>query len=344
MWFQLLLPLQTSTLSVLVGRDGKIYFRLVDVAALLSKNGVYSFAKRFQSVTVQGTDVLPFHKDYPIVTKKTHLVPPNVVYNILAAENVSLSSSFAKPLNMGYAFVPPVKQLLVESFKKSPVLIIFPEGASITKGTLVRKWIQAFMDKAQQQRCLEAQYSDMVYVPPEEATLERSPEIIPLSFPETMPERRPASVETVPTLPAPGETVPEPSLLRTLLTRPAPVETVSEPSPPEPILLKPVEKTPLLPTHRKRPLETPPCSLPNKIVKSEPSEEEDVRLLLKAEAIETTQMTHKVGDFVMLYPNHPPKIWWVKSDQTQLIRVVYFVTLKEKNCMNETFVTNLCMV
>ncbi|GFS92137.1 uncharacterized protein NPIL_171591 [Nephila pilipes] len=319
MWFQLFLPFQTSTLSALVGRDGKIYFRLVDVAALLSKHGVYSFAKRFQSVTLQGTDVLPFHKDYPIVTKKTHLVPPNVVYNILAAENVPLSSSFAKALNMGYAFVPPVKQLLGESFKKSPVLNVCPEGASIPKGILVRKWVQAFVDKVQQQRCLEAQCSDMVYVPPEEATLERSPESIPLPFP--MPERRPASGETVP---APGETVPEPSLLKTLLTGPAPEETVPEPSPPEPILLKPVETPPLLPIHRKRSLETPLCSLPNKIVKSEPSEEEDVRLLWKAETIETTQRTPKVGDFVMLYPNHPPKIWWVKSDQTQLIRVVSF--------------------
>ncbi|GFU22798.1 hypothetical protein NPIL_590571, partial [Nephila pilipes] len=273
--------------------------------------------------------------------KKTHLVPPNVVYNILAAENVPLSSSFAKALNMGYAFVPPVKQLLVESFKKSPVLNVCPEGASIPKGILVRKWVQAFVDKVQQQRCLEVQYSDMVYVPPEEATLERSPESIPLPFPETIPERRPASGETTP---ASGETVPESSLLKTLLTRPAPEETVPEPSPPEPILLEPVETTPLLPTHRKRSLETPPCSLPNKIVKSEPSEEEDVRLLLKVETIETTQRTPKVGDFVMLYPSHPPKIWWVKSDQTQLIRVVSFVTLKEKNCMNEAFVTNLSMV
>ncbi|GFT31789.1 uncharacterized protein NPIL_657761 [Nephila pilipes] len=131
MWFQFLLPLQKSSLSSLVGRDGKNYFRLVDVAALLSKNGMYSFAKRFQSVAVQEIDVLPFHKDYPIVTKKTRLVPPNVVYNIVAAENVSFASSFAKALNTGYAFVPPVKKLLVESFKKSPVLNVLacPEGA-----------------------------------------------------------------------------------------------------------------------------------------------------------------------------------------------------------------------
>ncbi|GFT85285.1 hypothetical protein NPIL_11761, partial [Nephila pilipes] len=152
---------------------------------------------------------------------------------------------------------------------------------------LVRKWVQAFVDKVQQQRCLEAQCSDMVYVPPEEPTLERSPESIPLPFPES------SLLKTLFTRPAPEETVPEPSLLKTLLTHPASEETVSEPSPPEPILLKSVETPPLLPTHRKRSLETPLCSLPNKIVKSEPSEEDDVRLLWKVETIETTQRTPK---------------------------------------------------
>ncbi|GFU19416.1 hypothetical protein NPIL_31661 [Nephila pilipes] len=111
--------------------------------------------------------------------------------------------------------------------------------------------------------------------------------------------------------------------LKTLLTRPAPVETVPEPSAPKPIILKPQKTTPLFPTHRKRQLETPPCSIPNKVMKSKLCEE-DVRLLLKTETIETTQMTPKVGDFVMIYPNHPPKIWWVPPDQ--LIRVVTFVT------------------
>ncbi|GFU48195.1 hypothetical protein NPIL_136201 [Nephila pilipes] len=72
-------------------------------------------------------------------------------------------------------------------------------------------------------------------------------------------------------------------------------------------------------------LESPPCSIPNKVVKSEPCEE-DVRLLLKTESIETPQRKQKVGDFVMLFPNHIPKIWWVPSYQTQLIRVVSFVT------------------
>ncbi|GFT96412.1 hypothetical protein NPIL_183061 [Nephila pilipes] len=155
---------------------------------------------------------------------------------------------------------------------------------------MVRKWIQEFVDKVQQQRWLEAQNSDMVYVPPEDALAERRPEIITLPFPETVPEKIPAPLETLPTLPAPLETLP---------TLPAPVETVPEPSPPDPIFLKPVETTPFFPCHRKRPLESPPCGIPNKVVKSEPSEE-DVRLLLKTETIETTQMKRKVGDFVML--------------------------------------------
>ncbi|GFT81875.1 hypothetical protein NPIL_198351 [Nephila pilipes] len=62
----------------------------------------------------------------------------------------------------------------------------------------------------------------MVYVPPEETTPEISPLIIPMPFPETMPEKvfaplekfvtLPAHVETIPTFPAPAETVHEPFL------------------------------------------------------------------------------------------------------------------------------------
>ncbi|GFT31788.1 hypothetical protein NPIL_657751 [Nephila pilipes] len=124
-----------------------------------------------------------------------------------------------------------------------------------------------------------------------------------MPFPETLRERRPAPLETVPTLPAPAETFSEPS---------PPWKS----SPPDPILLKPVETTPFLPCNRKRPLESPLYSIPNKIVKSEPSEE-SIRLLLKTETIETTQMKPKVGDFVMLYPNHPPKFGgfhWTKPN------------------------------
>ncbi|GFU33094.1 hypothetical protein NPIL_512301 [Nephila pilipes] len=141
---------------------------------------------------------------------------------------------------------------------------------------------------------------------------------------DTPPENNSTLLEIIVTSPV---TIPTPleRINTSPETIPTPPETLSDPSPPESIIRKPVETTPFLPCHRKRPLETPPCSIPKKVRKSEPSEE-DVRLLLRKETIETTQIKPVVGKFVMLYPNHLPKIWWVPSDQTQLIRVVSFVT------------------
>ncbi|GFT24569.1 uncharacterized protein NPIL_239891 [Nephila pilipes] len=162
MWFQLLLPHQKSTLATPVGRDGKIYFRLVNIAALLSKNGIYSFAKRFQSVVVQGKDVFPFHKDYPIINKKIHLVSPNVVYNIVAAENVSLGFSFAKAFNTGSLWARCNSSV----------------GCRPNTLTFFTSLLRA----------------------------EKKPEIIPLPFPETIPEKRSAPLETVsePSAPKPS--------------------------------------------------------------------------------------------------------------------------------------------
>ncbi|GFU03175.1 hypothetical protein NPIL_479021 [Nephila pilipes] len=86
----------------------------------------------------------------------------------------------------------------------------------------------------------------MVYVPPEDATAARRPEIIPLPFPETIPEKISAPVQTIP---APMETIP---------TLPVPTES----SPPKTIIQKPVETTPFFPGYQKRSLETSPCSIP----------------------------------------------------------------------------------
>ncbi|GFX41501.1 uncharacterized protein TNCV_3490421 [Trichonephila clavipes] len=40
MWFKLLLPHQHYLLAAMVGKDGKLYFRLVDVGALLGRSKV----------------------------------------------------------------------------------------------------------------------------------------------------------------------------------------------------------------------------------------------------------------------------------------------------------------
>ncbi|GFY64367.1 uncharacterized protein TNIN_359771 [Trichonephila inaurata madagascariensis] len=83
MWFKILLPHQRYPLAAMVGKDGKLYFRLVDVGALLGRSKVYECAKRFDYLVIQGKGVLPAHKRYPVATQKIKLVTPNVAPNIL---------------------------------------------------------------------------------------------------------------------------------------------------------------------------------------------------------------------------------------------------------------------
>ncbi|GFX42244.1 uncharacterized protein TNCV_4310791 [Trichonephila clavipes] len=104
----------------MVGKDGKIYFRLVDVGTLLGRSNAYKFTKRFDTFVIQGKDVLPVYKPYPVMTQKSKLVTPDVVFNILNAELSSLATSFAISLNAGVALVEG--NLLVESYKLSPIL------------------------------------------------------------------------------------------------------------------------------------------------------------------------------------------------------------------------------
>ncbi|GFX37089.1 uncharacterized protein TNCV_1712821 [Trichonephila clavipes] len=122
MWFKILLPHQHYPLAAMIGKDGKLYFRLVDVGALLGRSKVYEFTKQFDSLVIQGKDVLPAHKQYPIMTQKSKLVTPAVVFNILNAELSSLATSFAISLNAGSALVENPSNLYVESYKTSPVL------------------------------------------------------------------------------------------------------------------------------------------------------------------------------------------------------------------------------
>ncbi|GFY30464.1 uncharacterized protein TNCV_3522271 [Trichonephila clavipes] len=102
----------------MVGKDGKIYLRLVDVGTLLGQSNVYKFTKRFDTLVIQGKDVFPVH--YRVMTQKSKLVTPDVVLNILNAELSSLATSFVTSLNAGVALVEG--NLMVESYKLSPVL------------------------------------------------------------------------------------------------------------------------------------------------------------------------------------------------------------------------------
>ncbi|GFV84611.1 uncharacterized protein TNCV_2482251 [Trichonephila clavipes] len=153
MWFKLFLPRQHYPLAAMVGKDGKLYFRLVDVGALLGRSKVYQFAKLFDNLAIQGKDVLPDHKPYPIMTQKSKLVTPAVVFNILNAELSSLATSFALSLNAGSALVENPSNLFVESFKTAPVLHV--QDSSVPNAILVRLWVQTFIQKVQDMRRMQ---------------------------------------------------------------------------------------------------------------------------------------------------------------------------------------------
>ncbi|GFY67197.1 uncharacterized protein TNIN_418061 [Trichonephila inaurata madagascariensis] len=148
----------------MVGKD-KIYFRLVNVGALLSRSKVYKFAKRFDTFVIQGKDELPVHKQYPVMTQKPKLVTPDV-FNILNAELSSLATSFATFLSAGFALVENPDSLFVESYKLPPVLHV--QDSSVPNSVLVRKWVQDFIQKVQDMRRMQSQYrsktsSELVY-------------------------------------------------------------------------------------------------------------------------------------------------------------------------------------
>ncbi|GFX33226.1 uncharacterized protein TNCV_2353951 [Trichonephila clavipes] len=143
MWFKILLPNQHHPLAAMVGKDGKIYFRLVDVGTLLGQSNVYKSTKRFDTLVILGKDVLPVHKSYPVMTQKSKLVTPVKVFNILNAELSSLATSFATSLNAGVALVDG--NLMLESFKLSPVLHV--QDSPVPRSVLVRKWVQDFIEK-----------------------------------------------------------------------------------------------------------------------------------------------------------------------------------------------------
>ncbi|GFV24212.1 uncharacterized protein TNCV_2632161 [Trichonephila clavipes] len=205
MWFKILLPHQHYPLAAMVGKDGKLYFRLVDVGALLGRSKVYEFAKRFDNLVIQGKDVLPAHKLYPIMTQKSKLVTPDVVFNILNAELSSLATSFAISLNAGSALVENPSNLFVESYKTSPVLHV--QDSPVPNSILVRLWVQTFIQKVQDMRRMQNGSKpsiQMVYeawLRAERLSLPERRAQRPERMSPTEPER-PAEPERIPTSPA----------------------------------------------------------------------------------------------------------------------------------------------
>ncbi|GFW27981.1 uncharacterized protein TNCV_768611 [Trichonephila clavipes] len=221
----------SSTLSTaaMIGKDGKLYFRLVDVGAFLGHSKVYLFAKRFDNLVIQGKDVLPAHKQYPVMTQKSKLVIPDVVFNILNAELSSLATSFATSLNVGFALVEYPSNLFVESYKTSPVLHV--QDSPVPNSILVRLLVQNFIQKLWDMRRMQngsKPLVQMVY----EACLRAGarPSVEPaevFSLPERIPPaQRPSEPERMPTPPAEPVRPAEPEKMTTPPAERPPLEMV----------------------------------------------------------------------------------------------------------------------
>ncbi|GFT27698.1 uncharacterized protein TNCV_3570701 [Trichonephila clavipes] len=222
---KILLPHQHYPLAATVGKDGKLYFRLVDVGALLGRSEVYEFAKRFDNLVIQGKDVLPAHKQYPIMTQKSKLVTPDVVFNILNAELSSLATSYAISLNAGSALVENPSNLFVESYKTSPVLNV--QDSPVPNSILVRLWVQTFIQKVQDMRRMQNGSKpsiQMVY----EAWLRAER----LSLPERPAQRPERMSPAEPDRPAESERIPTPPAQRPERIPTPPVEPERIPTPP----------------------------------------------------------------------------------------------------------------
>ncbi|GFU88362.1 uncharacterized protein TNCV_847551 [Trichonephila clavipes] len=213
MWFEILLPHQHYPLAAMVGKDDKLYFRLVDVGALLGHSKVYGFAKSFDNLVIQGKDVLAVHKLYPVMTQKSKLVTPDVFFNILNNDLSSLVTSFATSLNVGFALVENPVNLFVGRYKASPVLRVqdsrpqfslgekegprlYPKGAGHAPGANIRP---------------SAELAERFYLPERIPTPPAEPERIPSqpAEPERMPTP-PVEPERMPTPPDEPERMPTP--------------------------------------------------------------------------------------------------------------------------------------
>ncbi|GFV49959.1 uncharacterized protein TNCV_1392401 [Trichonephila clavipes] len=134
---------------------------------------------------------------YPIMTQKSKLVTPDVVFNILNAELSSLATSFAISLNAGSALVENPSNLFVESFKTSPVLHV--QDSQVPNSILVRLWVETFTQKVQDMLWMQNGSKpsiQMVY----EACLRAERLALPAQRPERMPTlpERPVEPERMP--------------------------------------------------------------------------------------------------------------------------------------------------
>ncbi|GBO01775.1 hypothetical protein AVEN_168566-1 [Araneus ventricosus] len=104
MWFKLKLNAFLPIVSILVGKDGLLYMKLVEIGLLLGKRNPYSYRTCLKHFAVQGKDVLPLEGyDVPHKTMHAHLVTLVMAYQLLLDQDVQLAKLLVDRLAKGYA-------------------------------------------------------------------------------------------------------------------------------------------------------------------------------------------------------------------------------------------------
>ncbi|GBO14758.1 hypothetical protein AVEN_100309-1 [Araneus ventricosus] len=150
MFFQLQLNRFLPALTILVGNNGLMYVKLVEIGTLLSKKNPYMYRTQLKHLAVQGMDVLPqAGYDIPQKTLLVHVVPIFLAYRLLMEENIELGQLFLKRLREGFAHKHGMRKFVVNE-RKAPLLVCV--DVKDEKCVSVPEWIDEFIRDLQLQR------------------------------------------------------------------------------------------------------------------------------------------------------------------------------------------------
>ncbi|GBM45865.1 hypothetical protein AVEN_180729-1 [Araneus ventricosus] len=143
MWFKLKLNAFLPIVSILVGKNGLLYMKLVEIGLLLGKRNPYSYRTYLKHFTILGNDVLPLEGyDVPHKTMHAHLVTLAQAYQLLLNEDVQLAKLLVDRLAKGYARKHGMRKFMLNE-GKAPLLECVDE--TDYRCFSVPEWIDSFV-------------------------------------------------------------------------------------------------------------------------------------------------------------------------------------------------------
>ncbi|GFS58304.1 hypothetical protein TNCV_2474841 [Trichonephila clavipes] len=136
MWFQFALNASVPPVQILIGVDGKLYFRLLDLFQSVQIKNVTKHSHVFPC-----KNVLPSHRLYPKTIQNTGVVDIEGLFSILHAENFVMKDLFLKALTMGYAHKTGMRKI-TDKFKNGPTLTLVDTRDN--KSVFIPEWIHRF--------------------------------------------------------------------------------------------------------------------------------------------------------------------------------------------------------